>query len=146
PAPTSENKTPVEATVTSTTTVSATPVATQATPVEAQPQSKIDPVPDATLSQISSAAPVAATPEKSAEPTDSSQPAPPAAPAPSGAPAAHPPTPPQPETPVLTVPPAAAALPDVENPYILSGEIDRARLVAQSKLFRHYIENNARRL
>src|SRR5262249_32506342 len=35
-------------------------------------------------------------------------------------------------------------LPDIENPYVLSGEIDRARLVAQTRLFRSYIEKNAK--
>ncbi len=33
---------------------------------------------------------------------------------------------------------------DLENPYILSGEVDRARLVAQTRLFRNYIEKNAK--
>jgi SAM-dependent methyltransferase len=33
---------------------------------------------------------------------------------------------------------------DIENPYILSGEVDRARLVAQTRLFRSYIEKNAK--
>jgi 2-polyprenyl-3-methyl-5-hydroxy-6-metoxy-1,4-benzoquinol methylase len=45
-----------------------------------------------------------------------------------------------------TIPPTAQALPDIENPYILSGEVDRARLVAQARLFRGYIEANAKRL
>ena len=37
-------------------------------------------------------------------------------------------------------------LPDIENPYILSGEVDRARLVAQSRLFRTYVEKDAKQL
>ena len=39
-----------------------------------------------------------------------------------------------------------AAMTDIENPYILSdsGEVDRARLVAQTRLFRGYIERNAK--
>ncbi len=44
------------------------------------------------------------------------------------------------------VPPVAQSLPDVENPYILSGDVDRARLVAQARLFRGYLEANAKRL
>jgi ubiquinone/menaquinone biosynthesis C-methylase UbiE len=44
------------------------------------------------------------------------------------------------------VPPIAQGLPDVENPYILSGEVDRARQVAQARLFRGYIEANGKRL
>lgn len=43
-------------------------------------------------------------------------------------------------------PPVAEPLPDVENPYVLSGEVDRARLVAQTRLFRQYIEQNVVRL
>ncbi len=40
--------------------------------------------------------------------------------------------------------PIGEAIPDLENPYILSGEIDRARLVAQTRLFKGYIEKNAK--
>ncbi len=50
---------------------------------------------------------------------------------------------PQPTT-VMASTPAVQSLPDIENPYMLSGEIDRARLVAQSRLFRGYIEKNAK--
>ncbi len=56
-----------------------------------------------------------------------------------------PPEPPPVPT-LLTVPPAMQSLPNEENPYILSPEVDRARLVAQSRMFRGYIETNAKRL
>ncbi len=46
--------------------------------------------------------------------------------------------------PALVVSEAAARLPDVENPYVLDQEIDRARLVAQGRLFSTYVEKHAK--
>jgi len=50
------------------------------------------------------------------------------------------------EAPKVTpiIPPIAQALPDIENPYLLAGEVDRARLVAQGRLFTAYIETHAK--
>ena len=42
-------------------------------------------------------------------------------------------------------PASVQGLPDIENPYMLSSEVDRARLVAQTRLFRQYIEQNVQR-
>lgn len=104
---------------------------------ETPPQSTPVPV------QIPPAAPVSAAPVLQSNEAAKVSPAP----ATNTPPIAAPPLtaiPPKPETPALVVPESAAALPDVENPYILSGEVDRARLVAQTRLFRGYIEKNAK--
>src|SRR5579859_7232365 len=83
------------------------------------------------------AASAAATPAPAAPTMPATPATPSAAPVPS-APAAS--------VEVPGAPPAISALPDIENPYLLSGEVDRARLVAQSRMFRTFIENNAKRI
>jgi SAM-dependent methyltransferase len=51
-------------------------------------------------------------------------------------------------SPVMSAPPQLSmeepSSADIENPYILSGAVDRARLVAQTRLFRSYVEKNAK--